>query len=186
MHLLAIPGMHVNQQRRDGATPLWIAAQMGHTDCVRLMLRGGVDVDLARADGATPLFKACHKGHEEVVKEILRFKPRLDTLEVLRLVFNFLSYPLLFQNGSTCLHAAALSGHASLILHLLDAGADPNTANISGFTPLDVALGAARKTLKSVTSRITDPHLLGGMDCLARSLTPDKLSSLRNGASLML
>eukprot|EP00090_Calanus_glacialis_P016207 TRINITY_DN25430_c0_g1_i1.p1 TRINITY_DN25430_c0_g1~~TRINITY_DN25430_c0_g1_i1.p1 ORF type:complete len:422 (-),score=115.12 TRINITY_DN25430_c0_g1_i1:289-1554(-) len=170
MHLLAIPGMHVNQQRRDGATPLWIAAQMGHEDCVRLMLRGGADVDLARADGATPLFKACHKGHEEVVKEILRFKPRLDTL----------------QNGSTCLHAAALSGHASLILHLLDAGADPNTTNASGFSPLDVALGAARKTLKSVTSRITDPHLLGGMDCLARSLTPDKLSSLRNGASLML
>ena len=143
-------------------------------------------MDLARADGATPLFKACHKGHEEVVKEILRFKPRLDTLQVLHLVFNFLSYLLLFQNGSTCLHAAALSGHASLILHLLDAGADPNTANTSGFTPLDVALGAARKTLKSVTSRITDPHLLGGMDCLARSLTPDKLSSLRNGASLML
>ena len=143
-------------------------------------------MDLARADGATPLFKACHKGHEEVVKEILRFKPRLDTLQVLQLSYIFLLYLFHPQNGSTCLHAAALSGHASLILHLLDAGADPNTTNASGFSPLDVALGAARKTLKSVTSRITDPHLLGGMDCLARSLTPDKLSSLRSGASLLL
>eukprot|EP00092_Neocalanus_flemingeri_P106282 GFUD01136358.1.p1 GENE.GFUD01136358.1~~GFUD01136358.1.p1 ORF type:complete len:440 (-),score=128.58 GFUD01136358.1:156-1475(-) len=170
MHLLTIPGVQVNQQRRDGATPLWIAAQMGHEDCVRLLLRGGADVDLTRTDGATPLFKACHKGHEEVVKEILRHKPRLDTL----------------QNGSTCLHAAALSGHANLILHLLAAGADPNTPNMSGFTPLDVSLGAARKTLQSVTTRITDPHLLGGMNYLARSLTPDKLSALRSGASLRL
>ena len=68
---------------------------------MRLMLRGGADVDLARADGATPLFKACHKGHEEVVKEILRFKPRLDTLQVFQLVYNFLSYLLPFQNGFT-------------------------------------------------------------------------------------
>jgi len=169
-HLLTIPGVQVNQQRRDGATPLWIAAQMGHEDCVRLLLRRGAEVDLARADGATPLFKACHKGHEEIVKEILKHQPRLDTL----------------QNGSTCLHAAALSGHSNLILHLLEAGADPNTPNVSGFTPLDVALGAARKTLQSMTTRITDPHLQGGMDYLARSLTPDKLSTLRSGASLML
>ena len=84
----------------------------------------------------------------------------------------------------TC--TTALSGHASLILHLLDAGADPNTTNNSGFTPLDITLGSARKTLKSVTSCITDPHLSRGMDCLAQSLTPDKLSSLRSGASLML
>ena len=93
---------------------------------------------------------------------------------------------LYVQNGSTCLHAAALSGHASLILHLLDAGADPNVTNTAGFTALDIALGAARKTLQSVTSRITDPHLIGGMDCLARSLTPDKLSALRSGASFIL
>ena len=186
MNLLTIPGVQVNQQRRDGATPLWIAAQMGHEDCVRLLLRGGADVDLARADGATPLFKACHKGHEEVVKEILRHKPRLDTLQVQRTIIFFLLKFSSFQNGSTCLHAAALSGHSNLILHLLEAGADPNTPNMSGFTPLDVALGAARKTLQSVTTRITDPHLQGGMDYLARSLTPDKLSTLRSGASLML
>ena len=74
----------------------------------------------------------------------------------------------------------------ALIQDLLAAGADPNMTNLSGFTPFDLALGSSRKALKRVTSRMTDPHLLGGMECLARSLTPDRLSSLRSGASLLL
>lgn len=98
--LLTQPGINVDQQRRfpiskpcfacchtlhvirDGATPLWISAQMGHDTCVRLLLQHGAGVDLARQDGATPLFKACHKGHEEVVKEILKYNPRLGNLQV--------------------------------------------------------------------------------------------------------
>ena len=43
---------------------------------------------------------------------------------------------------------------------LLAAGADPNLANISGFTALDVSLGAARRTLEAVTTHLTDPALL--------------------------
>ena len=43
---------------------------------------------------------------------------------------------------------------------LLAAGADPNLANLSGFTALDVSLGAARRTLEAVTTHLTDPALL--------------------------
>ena len=68
---------------------------------------------------------------------------------------------------------------------MLVAGADPNTANKSGYTALDIALGPARQALASVTSHITEHHSLGGMECLARSLTPDKLSTLRSSAGLL-
>jgi hypothetical protein len=102
-----------------------------------------------------------------VVQELLRHQPCLSTL----------------GNGSTALHAAALSGQPQLVLRLLAAGADPNTPNLAGFTPLDVSLGAARRALEPVTSRLTEPGLLQGVGLLARSLTPDRLSALRGGAA---
>jgi len=146
---------------------------MGHNTCVRLLLQHGASVDLARQDGATPLFKACHKGHEEVVKEILKYNPRLGNL----------------QNGWTCLHAAALSGHSNLVIHLLKAGADPNMTNLSGSTPLDVALGAARKTLYSLTSLTngrTSLSDVGSGDTMIKHWSPERLSALRSGARIMI
>ena len=90
-------------------------------------------------------------------------------------------------------------GHPQLVLRLLAAGADPDVPNLSGFTALDVSLGGARRALETVTTRLTDPALLQvidpslsrhpvlqGMDVLARSLTPDKLSALRSGAGVLL
>ena len=181
--LLSRPGLRVDQQRRDGATPLWISAQMGREGCVRLLLQHGATVDLARSDGATPLFKACHKGHESVVKEIIKYNPRLDTLQVRPNTSVASLTKTRTQNGWTCLHAAALSGHSSLVVTLLEAGADPNLVNLSGFTALDVALGAARKTLASLTTRISSPS----RDLQARqSCSPEKLSALRSGAALLL
>ena len=47
-----------------------------------------------------------------------------------------------------------------LVSRLLAAGSDPNLANLSGFTALDVSLGAARRTLEAVTTHLTDPALL--------------------------
>ena len=180
--LLSRPGLRVDQQRRDGATALWISAQLGREECVRLLLQHGAKVDLARSDGATPLFKACHKGHEGVVKEIIKYNPRLDTLQVRP---NTSGAPLTphTQNGWTCLHAAALSGHSSLVLTLVEAGADPNLVNLSGFTALDVALGAARKTLASLTTRLS----CDSRDLQTRqSCSPERLSALRSGAALLL
>lgn len=39
----------VNASRRDGATPLFIAAQMGHLDCIRTLLFYGAEIDKERA-----------------------------------------------------------------------------------------------------------------------------------------
>ena len=55
---------------------------------------------------------------------------------------------------------SALKVCLQLVSRLLAAGADPNLANMSGFTALDVSLGAARRTLEAVTTHLTDPALL--------------------------
>lgn len=72
-----------DQKRHDLATPLWIAAQLGHDHIVKTLLQHGAFVDTIRIDGATPLFKASHKGHAHVVHELLKYKPKLGLLPVI-------------------------------------------------------------------------------------------------------
>ncbi|MBN3310935.1 ANR29 protein, partial [Amia calva] len=50
---------------QDGTAPLWMAAQMGHSE----------------VDGSTALFKASHKGHNDVIEELLKFSPSLSLLK---------------------------------------------------------------------------------------------------------
>jgi ankyrin repeat protein len=41
-------GVFVTAPRTDGASPLFIAAQMGHAECVKLLLQHGAEVDQRR------------------------------------------------------------------------------------------------------------------------------------------
>ena len=109
------------------------------------------------------------------MKEILRHAPELKTLQVCCYQSN--QFKLTFQNGSTPLHAAAMSGLPSLVLqllaagyimdypldslkHVMHSGADPDLTNSEGLTPMDISFGAAKQTLANVTSHITDPEVL--------------------------
>lgn len=80
--MLLAAGANADVPRNDGATPLWIASQMGHDHIVKILLQNGAHVDAVRNDGATPLFKASHKGHHAVVHELLKHRPRLGLLPV--------------------------------------------------------------------------------------------------------
>lgn len=80
--MLLAAGANVDEPRLDGATPLWIASQMGHDHIVKVLLQKGAYVDAIRNDGATPLFKASHKGHSAVVHELLKYRPNLALLPV--------------------------------------------------------------------------------------------------------
>ena len=48
-------GASVDQAMKDGATPLFIAAQQGHLEVVRVLMGGGANVDQAMKDGGSPL-----------------------------------------------------------------------------------------------------------------------------------
>lgn len=82
LSLLITAGAYPDTKRIDGATPLWIAAQMGHDHICKVLLQNGANVDAVRCDGATPLFKAAHKGHAAVVTELLKHRPNLTLLPV--------------------------------------------------------------------------------------------------------
>jgi len=63
----------VNASRSDnGATPLYVAAQNGHTEVVKLLQDNNADVNASRTnDGSTPLYVVAQNGHTEVVKLLL-------------------------------------------------------------------------------------------------------------------
>jgi len=49
-----------------GATPLYVAAAMGRSDVVKLLVEKGADVNLATRAGATPLHAALSNEFDEV------------------------------------------------------------------------------------------------------------------------
>lgn len=140
--MLLAAGANCDVPRNDGATPLWIASQMGHDHIVKVLLVNGAFVDAVRNDGATPLFKASHKGHHAVVHELLKYRPKLGVLPVRILDYLeefYLIYLSNIQNGETPLHAAALFGHLPIVKQLIAAGSDLMLKNQDGLSSLQVA-----------------------------------------------
>lgn len=48
MLFLLAHGANPDSRRNDGASPLWIASQMGHDTIVRQLLKAGAKVDVVR------------------------------------------------------------------------------------------------------------------------------------------
>jgi len=54
----------VNTCAEDGASPLFLAAQEGHVNCIKLLLQHGADANLATTDPvALPLHAALQFNH---------------------------------------------------------------------------------------------------------------------------
>ena len=58
-----INGVDGNKVTKNGATPMIVAAQNGHSHIVRLLLENRADGNKAANDGATSLFVAAHRGY---------------------------------------------------------------------------------------------------------------------------
>lgn len=65
-------GADRNKAMESGGTPLCVAAQKGHDECVELLLEHGANKDAATGTGATPLYKAAQQGHVGIVKALLQ------------------------------------------------------------------------------------------------------------------
>ena len=72
---------------QDGSSPLFIAAQNGHTNVVQLLLTWGHDVNYKRNDDTTPLWIASQMGHLEVVRLLLNYGAFVDAQRKVRKVY---------------------------------------------------------------------------------------------------
>ena len=66
-------GADASTAKNDGATPVWIAAQNGHSATVwALVQECSADASTAHKNGATPVWKAAQNGHTETVRALER------------------------------------------------------------------------------------------------------------------
>ena len=132
-------GVNVNQEDKEGNTPLYRASEMGHTEAVKLLLSKGADVNKAKKDGDTPLTIASYEGHTEIVKLLLAKGADINKVD---------------KDGETALYVASEGNHFDIVEMLRKAGANVNKADNRGRTPLYVAsregnVSSVRELLKS-------------------------------------
>lgn len=108
-------------------TPFSHAVEKGYLDIMKMLLQAGeIDLDSRDRENRTPLSFAADEGEEEVVRFLLSF--------------NAVSVDLKDDRGNTPLLYAAGIGAAGVVKMLLASGANPESRNSKGQTPLSYSL----------------------------------------------
>ena len=154
-------------------TALHLAAWMGHTDAVRLLLRHGADASAEAPDGRSPLSMAAAAGRCAIVAALLESGPSLASEALLRTAVsmgarrNDILKMLLAAGaqawGSVLIEAASLRLQLPSKVHLLlEAGCPVNSADAEGTTALHAAAAKGHASVVAVL-------LAAGADVHARS-----------------
>ena len=123
--LLKEPGANRNLSANDGATPILIAAQNGHIEVVRFLIKKGVDVKKAMKSGATPLFVAAQNGILEVADCLVAHDKSLVNMSL--------------HNGTSPFYVAAQNGHLKVVTFLYEKNADIWKQSCGGASPFFIA-----------------------------------------------
>jgi uncharacterized protein len=125
-----------------GATPLLVAAKIGDSKSVALLLKHGALVDLPNSNGMTPYMAAAGVG-QSANPTRGRYKTDDEAVECLKLLKTAGANPNAKSEdtGVTALHAAAQLGWSNTIKTLVADGAQLEATERNGLTPIDYAVG---------------------------------------------
>ncbi|XP_058012798.1 ankyrin repeat and SOCS box protein 7 isoform X2 [Ahaetulla prasina] len=192
----------INAKSNDGWTPLHVAAHYGRDSFVRLLLEFKAEVDPLSDKGTTPLQLAIIRERSSCVKILLDHNANIDIQNGFLLRYAVIksnhTYCRMFlqrgadtnlgrlEDGQTPLHLSALRDDVLCAQMLYNYGADTNTRNYEGQTPLAVSIsisGSSRPCLDFL-QEVTSEALSGLKDtgeglCSGRSSpTPARRSEL--------
>ena len=141
---------YINAQNEDGKTPLHIASERGHTQCIKALLRSGADVLITNHLGQLPLHAAIQHGHGSCVKLLLLHACEKDTAEF-HSVLSRRQSPLI----TACQH-----GFADIVQLLLaeDIGTQHGVSADSdqAYNPLEIAIRDRR--IETTHALLEHPH----------------------------
>jgi len=146
-------GSKVDAPLPDGSYPLHVAAALGRTVMLKMLLKQGVQLDPRDRNGRTPLELAFLNGRIQTAEVLIKAGAAFDPSKLLlmsaqanvtdRDIVRFLqqrgaNLETRDEAGNTPLLIAAQHGNHRLIHHLVEYGADVNARNQAGESALDL------------------------------------------------
>ena len=139
------PNVGVTALNFIGATPFFMAARGGDTELMRLLVELGADPLLPNEDGTTPLMVAAGVGTHSPGEDAGSPPEALEAVKLALELGNDVN--AVDKNGNTAMHGAAFKQLPEVVKLLAANGADVNVwnkKNVSGWTPLRIAVGVHR------------------------------------------
>uniref|UniRef100_A0A671R2H8 Ankyrin-1-like n=1 Tax=Sinocyclocheilus anshuiensis TaxID=1608454 RepID=A0A671R2H8_9TELE len=142
---------------QNGLSPIHMAAQGDHLECIRQLLQYNAEIDDITLDHLTPLHVAAHCGHHRMAKVLLDkgakpntralngFTPlhiacKKNHMRVMDLLLKHsASLEAVTESGLTPLHVSSFMGHLNIVKILMQKGASPHASNVKVETPLHMA-----------------------------------------------
>lgn len=129
-------GCAPDQMNSLGVTALFVAAQEGRLDVVRLLLNANANANAARSmDGATPIILSAQHGNDDCCRLLVACGANVDQLTT--------------NNGSMPIYAAAFNNCLSTVVMLIAAGANVNQSTRGSISTRTLYL-AAWKDLRDI------------------------------------
>uniref|UniRef100_A0A8C6LV26 Transient receptor potential cation channel, subfamily A, member 1b n=1 Tax=Nothobranchius furzeri TaxID=105023 RepID=A0A8C6LV26_NOTFU len=149
---------HINYLDKSNSSPLHLAVRGGNIEAIRLCIATGAKIDQQQNDRCTPLHLACTQGAIEVVKLMLSTVDQVE--DVINLTDGACQTPL---------HRWVLLimfDHAELAEFLISLGADLNSTDCKGNTPLLLATSCgAWKTVALLLSKGANVNMKDKCGC---------------------
>ena len=112
-------------KKREFATPLVVAARLGHDNVVRTLLKAGALAGAVTVKGISAIHAASCAGFDKVVRTLIEFGARVDAQE---------------ERGFTALHYSIIHNHRAVFEYLLcKAHANPSITSADGCNALHLA-----------------------------------------------
>jgi len=74
LRYLILAGSDVNAARDNGQTAIWLAAQFGHEECIKELVKHKANVNARNCDGQTPVFISAQSGHLHCLEVLVKLK----------------------------------------------------------------------------------------------------------------
>jgi ankyrin repeat protein len=158
----------IDASQGDGCTGLWLAAEQGCAEVVKLLCGYHADINVTKNPGSvTPLYVAAQNGHEDVVAALLAAGANPNIAK---------------STGATPLYIACQQNFAGIARLLIRSGGSVSQANQQGISPLMIAAFQGNgECVKLLLEAGADPLQTGqGKNCLEWAQTNGHRRAIQN------